>query len=791
MQRPSHPPAGTSNFKMNVVDLLCADEIEPIDLTSNYTANDIIEKQEDTSDDEIYNVDEFDYSFLLKKHLESGLFYITSKFKAKYVKIIETKPDFFPVHPEGFACIYKEENVLRPNFTISGSDSSDSIRFRSGRDSTVFFNGSNKKVKRKSGTCNGIKACAYSISACSEKHCGDGPAIGSFTRKERSNDAHTLIEEEFNLARNVFFYAQANYSCKIHTDINDTSEYFLRQRKEPDWIYVSGCAGSSSNTSGFITCKHYENNSEQCKRKCDKLFLPSHLEQVDPRYLHQLIVQAMNGEFPEPCNEAMNRCPPYGIACRKKYCDRRTHEYEAVPLVTIKCNAKYQYFSSLPSDDEKFCIIVGYGEHSHVKPPMQLQNSTTKEAVSTYLNVNPTMTTKQITNKLVKDYNRKATIGTIRKLRSTFVSKRYPFGKNLSGLIKQMDNDVLNCRTDTYVRSITDERERDLTRSTSDQIGIVVIMYDEKLLKMTVDRPRLGCDDTFSVVAKDNENVEWQLCSIVAKSEDIGKVYVPFRALTTRKTIGARKVVFKHLIDKLVSYGLHDPLTAPPHKRITMATDFETTFAIALGKVLMEKFRPGENMGKSFLQYVNMIAFGCDVHAKRIILEKLKINSNEIDYLWAIGTRKVDTQEQVIAALSKMKIEGGKWLSFANWLESNEVAKILWFQHYYKKNWNFVIARYAMWDTNANESINAQLKRSVEMLVTNGNGLSIVELVDLMKDIDKSACQNLEAVGHLQYSSTPLFQKKAKKRKNLERDDKIQIDGKTVNASCPKRKKQK
>ena len=34
-------------------------------------------------------------------------------------------------------------------------------------------------------------------------------------------------------------------------------------------------------------------------------------------------------------------------------------------------------------------------------------------------------------------------------------------------------------RRKPYVKSVVDERELDLTRSTSDQVGIVVLMYDE------------------------------------------------------------------------------------------------------------------------------------------------------------------------------------------------------------------------------------------------------------------------------------------------------------------------
>lgn len=62
--------------------------------------------------------DNFDYSFLLKKRLDDGMYHITDAFKAKFVKVVDSKPDFFLVHPEEYALVFKQDNDLSNDSTI-------------------------------------------------------------------------------------------------------------------------------------------------------------------------------------------------------------------------------------------------------------------------------------------------------------------------------------------------------------------------------------------------------------------------------------------------------------------------------------------------------------------------------------------------------------------------------------------------------------------------------------------------------------------------------------------------
>ena len=125
------------------------------------------------------------------------------------------------------------------------------------------------------------------------------------------------------------------------------------------------------------------------------------------------------------------------------------------------------------------------------------------------------------------------------------------------------------------------------------------------------------------------------------------------RIIASCKTTSARIKLFERFINAFCDNSLHDPLTASVSKRITIATDFETTFALSLGNVLAEKFQPHSTLSNISIQYVEKVCFGCSVHEKRMILEKS--GNNKQLYSWLVGTRMLETDEEVEKALSDMQ----------------------------------------------------------------------------------------------------------------------------------------
>ena len=125
---------------------------------------------------------------------------------------------------------------------------------------------------------------------------------------------------------------------------------------------------------------------------------------------------------------------------------------------------------------------------------------------------------------------------------------------------------------------------------------------------------------------------------------------------------------------------------------------------------------------------------------------------------------------------------------FSKWLESNKAAKILWFINYYKNIHNSLVDTNIFWATNPNKSVNAKLKGTPEYKLTNLSGLSKVELVTLIENIDDSDYRFLinSSFGGEVCSSLQLWRKTPKKRMRSN-DNSITFDGKHITASQPKR----
>lgn len=73
---------------------------------------------------------------------------------------------------------------------------------------------------------------------------------------------------------------------------------------------------------------------------------------------------------------------------------------------------------------------------------------------------------------------------------------------------------------------------------------------------------------------------------------------------------------------------MEDPCFSPIPKRLSLATDFETTYAVALVQVLAEQFR-----SETYLTYIQITCIGCYVHAKRVIKEKFNVSEESEVYL--------------------------------------------------------------------------------------------------------------------------------------------------------------
>lgn len=262
-----------------------------------------------------------------------------------------------------------------------------------------------------------------------------------------------------------------------------------------------------------------------------------------------------------------------------------------------------------------------------------------------------------------------------------------PIGGSLLALVREHAN-FLQSGEEGYIQEILDERQADVKRDDTDQVGVSIILCNPDFLRRCISNPNLGVDGTFSLAHCSDPNIKCEIVCVVCKDSRSGRAFCVCTQISSRKTVGSRMCLITWLIAKLKEYGLPDPLLEQPSKMLTVCMDYENGFAISLRSPLREVYRVGAEEGV-WKGYVAVVAFGCGVHAKRVILEKISNDVRTPIYVRALGTRKAEDLDEAIKCMQYMSYMSRKWACFAEWLRNNSVAFIIWFTQVYKKNWNY------------------------------------------------------------------------------------------------------
>lgn len=747
---------------------------------------------------------------------------ITKFLTAETLKIRSILPDQFDSSPNGIATL-----LISKNSTISTNGENSSIamdnrsstevqkfshsqlsngpyslRYINPRTTTVKFKNSSVKATRYTADCSGVLCCRYSH---------------PFIAEECSEKTHFSSSLDQKKARDIFFYGQNNFICRKHgSQRQEKDNYFSLQRKKPEWVFRVGKTVSeqelfsrqslfgiidhnrhSSKLDDYIGCRlygtHGNGNEGEKSSKCSILRLPAALQGANEDLVNKILSDADMMEFPSPPVEHLHRCPPLSVKYRGKHCPRAIHDWEAVPLDKVKCGVRY--YAIIPQEKD-WMVVVGCGKHTHGIPPPTIDHRTQRSLVMETMRHNPMATVHNCADKVLEATGKQPSLEAIRKVRYEFKKSEHPYGLGLDALQKEVA-DLLNTGHIPYVKSILDNRntvicpsgENSTIRSLQED-GVIITMCHDELLKHMVATPQIGCDGTFSMVTKESDNLSLELLCFVAKDITTGRIYVPFRALTSKKTTGARKAVFMDMVTRMKDLGLPDPLTALPASRLCMGSDFETTFAIALCQVLVEVFRPDYDMVETSKTYMEIVCYGCEVHAKRTIMKKTGKDIDSPLFKWIMGTRRFIGPGTPEFVLQEISSKGPVWNTFSKWLDSNYAAKVLWFLDYYKDKHGSQCPSYFMYTTNPNESHNSKLKSSPSYALTKCNGLPLVQLVSLMYKMDNDEYNNIIGTYGRQTVAVPSFRRTIRGKKR-ERVEKVSIDGYSVHASEPKMRKKK
>lgn len=92
-------------------------------------------------------------------------------------------------------------------------------------------------------------------------------------------------------------------------------------------------------------------------------------------------------------------------------------------------------------------------------------------------------------------------------------------------------------------------------------------MLNEELLKRGSEKPNIGCDVTFSIVAENvSGSFKYELKATVSKDIETGKTFSVLGALCSRKRKSARRVMLEYGVGEMKKQGSEDPILADCRK---------------------------------------------------------------------------------------------------------------------------------------------------------------------------------------------------------------------------------
>ena len=515
----------------------------------------------------------------------------------------------------------------------------------------------------------------------------------------------------------------------------------------------------------FIGCREFRTIGKGLSSACSLVSLPVELQGADTKLVDNLVSNARKGIWPPYA--VHNVCSPLSFSFSGSHCPSNIHGYEAVPVEKIVCGVRYHFFFSSPASSMKFVIVVGTGIHNHCPPVISAPMNKVRPLVNSTLSSNRTASTRDLCEIVENTLGAKAPINSIIKLRHQLRSRETPNGTNIEAITREYIRRVTSGESN-YIISVSDERVQDRGRVSSDEVGISIVLCNQDLLKHSLKHPRYGCDGTFNTVSKLScDGLDFELNTIISKDPKTDKCYAVMRQIASRKTKGARKDLFKHFTDLLFSFGLQNPLKCNNDQRISFTTDFETTYAIALSEILADRIPSYDKMVNHRDTILQAICFGCNVHAHRSIQTKVDRAVDSKLYNWGINSRAAENLIEVEHILQEMEAKGDNWKTFASWLRKNSCASTLWFTHCHKHEiWEGTYPGVFL-DTNGNESFNERLKGSTDYLLSRGNGLSLVHLVNFLEKEDARDAKNILNSSGLQYMGSSKRKSSSNRGKNV------------------------
>lgn len=89
------------------------------------------------------------------------------------------------------------------------------------------------------------------------------------------------------------------------------------------------------------------------------------------------------------------------------------------------------------------------------------------------------------------------------------------------------------------------------------------------------------------------------------------------------------------------------------------------------------RFEPWKNFPELWLLYSELVLYGCDLYAEKVVFKNAKSLDHDINYVGPISVRNVEYQAYVDDVLLRMNASSVTRSNFAKWVLSSRVAHVL------------------------------------------------------------------------------------------------------------------
>lgn len=651
-----------------------------------------------------------------------------------------------------------------------------------------------QKFKR---VCTGVAVCASALSTARDKiHTGLEPDLTPADIASLCPPDMTTQDRELQRDINAYHFCNQAWKkcrCQMHSQLPpwggqhhphyDHEHSSDAENETGGWRAIRGRETQDGVLPDFLGCKFYRpsfNRSVSARHNLIKI--PRQHLNCDVTRLNDWRAREDAGETmppPLPNSAVHSLCTVQRRNFRMSHCFNPIHGQARMPMAHLSCNSDERgtsrgtfWYIMVPYEmrtaenvpiPPEFALVLGYGKHDHPRPALALSTRLMHSALLPHYENNPELTTGEAVASLAAQYNIYPVPATVRKILARYRTNRDPFGVSVQTLqffceqaeLVRREGGVLD-DSQKYLKTV----DMGIDPGDNGPPIFSVIFGSDDLLDLAAKSGVFAIDGTFNTVEASTTRMgaSIEMTTVTMKCPLTGRVLVPMRQLSNRKTTISRMLLMEFFFMNLKKRGMRGPLDTIPdgpdvERRLRcVATDFEPALLLGASEAALAVWGFGEAEGKTYSEALRKVASAisasCGVHRKRFLLRRCRNDSRCKAYTACVSACQFTTEEQACKLLDDMRnpdsatfaghdsVASG-FPALAEWIDGSEIVRILFFPNVYKEKGTVQTIDTTLFTTNIAECGNSILKRELKRVVGPMRRGDMITVLGVCFELDK------------------------------------------------------